>query len=102
MINVGVGGEIEVDEDAHRAVVRVDGVHVVHVVHTAHLLLDGGGHGLLDGLSIGAYVVGLDEDLRRNDLGELRHRQAHQRDEANNDHDGGDHHRDDRAIDEEF
>ena len=64
--------EVEIDEHAHQAVVGVDGIHVVHVVHAAHLLFDGRGHGLLDGLRVGADVIGLDEDLRRHDLGKLR------------------------------
>ena len=62
--------DVEVDRELHRAVVRVDGIHVVHVVHAAHLLLDGRGYGLLDGLRIGAGIGRLNQDFRRNDLGE--------------------------------
>ena len=45
VVNVRVGRQIEVDEQPHQAVVRVDRIHVVHVVHAAHLLFDGRGHG---------------------------------------------------------
>src|SRR5436190_21354764 len=102
MVNVGVGGEIEVDEHAHVAVVGVDRIHVVHVVHAAHLLLDGSGHGLFDRLRVGPYVVRRDVNLGWNDLGKLCNRQPHQGDQANDNHDDGNHHGHDRTVDEEF
>ena len=50
----------------------VQRVHVVHVVDAAHLLLDGRGHGLLDGLRIGADVGRANLHFRRRDRRELR------------------------------
>ena len=97
VVDIRVGLKIEIDEHAHQAVVGVDRIHVVHVIHAAHLLLDRGGHGLFDRLRIGADVIGLNENLRRNDFGELRDRQSHHRHQTDNDHDDGDHHGDDRA-----
>src|SRR5205809_4035391 len=102
MVNVRIRLEIEVHEHAHQPIVGVDRIHVVHVVHAAHLLFDGCGHRLLDGLRIRADVIRLQENFRRNDLGELRHRQPHHRDQAHDDHDDGNHHGDDGTVDEEF
>ncbi len=102
VVNVRVGLQIEVDEHSHQAVVGVDRIHVVHVIHPAHLLFDGSGNRLLNRLRVGAYIVGLDKDLGRNNLGELGNRQAQHRDQADDDHDDGDHHGHDGSVDEEF
>ena len=80
----------------------VQRIHVVHVVHAAHLLLDGRGHGLLEGLRIGADVGGLDLNFRRRDVGKLRDRQTQDGDRADDHHEDRDHHRDDGTVDEEF
>ena len=59
-IRVGVSFDIEIGEQRRlRVAGGVYGVHVVHVVHAVDLLLDGRGHGLLQGLGIGADVGGL-------------------------------------------
>ena len=63
--------DIEVHRQLQRAVVGVEGIHVFHVVHAGHLLLDGHGHGLLDGEGIRAGVGGVHLDLRVGDVGEL-------------------------------
>ena len=102
VVNIRVGLEIEVDKHPHQAVVGVDRIHVVHVVHAAHLLFDGSGHGLLDGLRVGADVVRLNEDFRGHHLGKLRDGQREHRDQPDDDHDDGNHHGDDGAVDEEF
>ncbi len=54
----------------------VDRVHVVHVVDAAHLLLDGRGDGLFDGLRVGADVGRLHLHFGRRDRGKLRHRES--------------------------
>ena len=42
----------------------VQRIHVVHVVDAAHLLLDGSGDRLLDGLRVRAHVDRLEPELR--------------------------------------
>ncbi len=76
-IRVGIRLEIEIDEQ-RCLLVRggVQRVHVTHVVHAADLLLDGCGDSLLKSLRIGTGIVGLQPDLRRSDLRELRDRQG--------------------------
>jgi len=53
-------------------------------------------------LGISTDVVRLNENFRRNNFRELRDGQSNQRDKANDDHDDGNHHGDDRTIDEKF
>src|SRR5882672_114994 len=102
MVNIRIGLQVKVDEHPHQAVVGVDGIHVVHVIHAAHLLLDGSGDRLLDGLGVSAYVGGLNEDFGRHDLRELGDRQSGQGNEPNDDHDDRNDHGDDGPIYEEF
>ena len=102
MIDVGVSFEIEVHKHAHQSIIGVDRVHVVHVVNAAHLLFDGRGHRLLDGLRVRSDIVCLNEDFGRNDFGKLRNRQPQHGDQPYDDHDDGNHHGDDRAVNEEF
>src|SRR5271169_5094157 len=101
MVNIGIGGEVEVYEHPHQTVVGVDGIHVIHVIHAAHLLLDGSGNGLLDCLGVRAHIVRLDVDFRWNNFGKLGHWQADQRNEADNDHNNGNYHRNNWAVNEE-
>ena len=100
--DVGVDLDVEVHVQLQLAVVGVERVHVVHVVHPAHLLLDGGGHRLLDGLGVGADVGGVDVDLGRHDVRVLGGRQPEHSHDADDDGDDGDHDRHDRPVDEEL
>ena len=59
------------------------------------------GDGLLECLGVGAGVGGLDLDLRRNDVGELRDGQAQHRHEADDDREDRDDDGDDGPADEE-
>ena len=102
LVRVGVRLDVEVHGELHRAVVRVEGIHVVHVVHARHLLLDGRGHGLLHGERVGPGVGGLHLHFRRDDVGELGRGQARHGHKADDDHEDGDHHGHDGAVDEEL
>ena len=76
-IRVGVRIHVEIDDHSHLAVGGgVQRIHVVHVVDAAHLLFDGRGHRLLDGLSVRADIDRRDLNLRRRDSRELRDGQA--------------------------
>jgi hypothetical protein len=74
LIDVRVGVDVERHGQLHRAVVRVRGLHVEHVVHAVHLLLERRRDRLLDRERVGAGVRTGNDDLRRHDVGELRHR----------------------------
>ena len=101
LIDVGVRLDAERDAQLHRAVVRVRRLHVQHVVDAVHLLLERCRHRLLDRHGIGPDVIRRDDDLRRDDVGELRDRERSHRHQAADDGDDGDDDRDDRTIDEE-
>src|SRR5208282_1322400 len=74
-IGIGVGFYVVVDDEAHEAVGSgVEGVHVIHVVDATHLLLDGSGDGLFDGLGVSANVGGENLHFWRNDIGEKSNR----------------------------
>src|ERR1017187_1532346 len=100
LVDVWVRLDIEVDHHAHDAVVGVDGIHVVHVVHPAHLLFDGRGNGLLHRFGVRANEGGLDADFWRDDAGELGNRQGRHRNQADQNHENGDDHGHDGAVDE--
>ena len=69
-IGVRIRLHVEIHDQSHLALGRgVQRIHVVHVVHAAHLLFDGRGDGLLDGLRVRARVDGRDLHFRRSDLG---------------------------------
>ena len=78
LVDIGIGLDIEVDEELNDAVVGADGVHVDHVVDAVHLLLDRRRNRLRDGLGISARVGGGDKNFRRNDVRILRSRQREQ------------------------
>jgi hypothetical protein len=101
LINVRVGFDIEIDHHSHHAVVGVDRPHVVHVIHPAHLFLDGRGDGLLHGFGVRADEGGLDADFRRDDFGKLGDGQGRHRNKADQNHENGDDHGNDGAVDEE-
>ncbi len=77
-------------------------VHVVHVVHSTHLLLDGSGNRLFEGLSISANVGGNYLNFRRCDVRKLGDWQAGDRHDTDNHGDDRNHHGHNRAIDEEL
>ena len=102
-IGVRVGLYVVIDDQAHATVGgRVQRIHVVHVVHAAHLLLDGRGNGLFDGASVGADVRSKHLNFGWYDVREESDRESENGDGANNDHDDGDHHGNNGAIDEKF
>src|SRR6266849_9179331 len=102
-IEVRVRLQVEVHHHGGLRVTRgVQRVHVVHVVHAVDLLFDGRGDGLLQGLRVRADIGGLQLNFRWNDVRKLRHGQACDGDRAHNHHKDGDHHRDDRTVDEEL
>ena len=79
-----VGVRIRLDVKIHdQRSVRVSGgverVHVVHVVDAGHLLFDRGGNRLLECLCIRADVSSQYLNLWRGNIGELRNRQAQNR-----------------------
>src|SRR4029077_19408344 len=100
---VGVGLRVEVDDQGGR---RVSGgiqrIHVVHVVYAAHLLLERRGHGLFQGLRVGADVGGENLNFRRRNVGELCNRKTKDRQGANEHQDDGNYHGDDGAVDEKL
>jgi hypothetical protein len=66
------------------------------------LLLDGYGNSLLEGLRVRTGIVGLQPDLRRGDIWELRYRQGRNSDRADYDRKDRNHDCDDGPIDEEL
>ena len=102
-IRVGIRIHVEIDDHSHLAVGGgIERIHVVHVVDAAHLLFDGRGHGLFDGLGVGADIDGRDLNLRRRDGGELGDGQAGDDHRAHDYRQDGDDHRNNRPIDEKF
>ena len=102
-IRIRIGFYVEVhDQGRVRVAGGIQRIHVVHVVHAAHLLLDGSGNRLLQGLRVRADVGGQDLNLRRSDVGELGDRQAQDGDRADHHHDDGNHHGDDGTVDKEL
>jgi len=102
-IVVGVRLRVEIDDQGRRRVSgSIQRIHVVHVVYAAHLLLERRGHGLFQGLRIGADIGGQNLNLRRRDIRKLSYRQGQDRQGADKHHDNGNHYGDDGSIDEEF
>src|SRR5271154_184819 len=100
-IRIGIRLEIEINEQCCLLVRGgVQRVHVTHVVHAADLLLDGHRNGLLKRLRICTRIVGLQPDLRRSDLRELRYRQSLNADRADYNGKNRNHDRDDRSSNE--
>ena len=90
-IRVDVGVHVECHGQRHGVVVAVGRLHVEHVVDAVHLLFDRRGDGLLDGLRVSARIGSGYDDLRRNDVGELRLGQtAHRHQTGKHGNDGDD------------
>ncbi len=81
-VDVGVSAEREGDGERVAAVGGAGRLVVERIVDAHDLLLDGLRHRGLDHLGIGAGIGGGERDLRRHDLGELRHRDLEDRDQA--------------------
>ena len=92
---------VERHRQRHRPVVRVRGLHVEHVVDAVHRLLERRGNRLLDGERVGTRVLRRDEDLRWNDLRELRDGKAGEGNQAAQYRDDRDDDGDDWPADEE-
>src|ERR1700691_235089 len=103
VIGVGIGFGVEVhDQAGARIAGGIQRIHVVHVVHAAHLLFDGSGNRLLQGLRIRPNVSGQDLNLRRSDVRNLRDRQTQDGEGADKHEDDRDHHGHDGTIDKEL
>ena len=66
------------------------------------LLLNGSGNRFFQRDGICSDVGGLQQDFRRRDVGKHCDRQLHHRNHSENDHDDGNHHGNNRPINEEF
>ncbi len=93
--------DVEGRDDGRDAVAGAVGVEVDHPLDAVDLLLDRRGDRLGDRLGIGAGVGRRDLDLGRRDLGILRDRQDEDADAADQQHEQGQHGREDRPPDEE-
>ncbi len=103
VIIVGIGFCVEVhDQAADRVAVCTQRIHVVHVVHAAHLLLDGRGNCLLQGLRVRPDIRSQDLNLGRSDAGKQRDRQAQDGERANQHQNDGDHHGNDGTVDKKL
>src|SRR5207245_9033003 len=99
-IGVRVRLDVVVHDQSHYSIGgRVQRIHVVHIVDPAHLLFDRGCDGLLDGLRIGADVRGDYLNLRRDDIRKLGHGKTSDGNRADDQHNDGDDHRHDGAVD---
>ena len=97
---VRVGIDVEVHREGHLAGRRTGRLHVEHVVDAVDLGLDGGSHRVGHGLGIRARIAGADRDLHRGNRRVLVDGQADHGHQACDDHDNGQHRRQDRALDE--
>ncbi|MNX78495.1 hypothetical protein D3C86_1100920 [compost metagenome] len=92
---------LEGHRDRHGPVRGGRGGQVQHLLDAVDLLLDGGRHGLGQGLGRGAGVGGVDGDRRGRDLRVLRQGQHRIGEQADQGDEHRDHAREDRAVDEE-
>jgi hypothetical protein len=77
-------------------------INVNHVVHAVHLLLDWRCNGLLQRFRVRTRIRCLDQNLRRNNIGELRGGQTQHGNNAHDHHDNGDDHGHNGPSYEEF
>ena len=96
-VGIDVGVDVECDGQRHRIIVTVRRLHVEHVVDAIHLLFDRSGNGLFDGLSVGAGIRSGHDDLRRDNVRELRLGQPAHRHQAGKHGNDGDNDGDNRA-----
>ena len=102
LVHARIGRDVERDPQlGHVVAALVERVHVEHLVDAGHLLFDRRGDRLLERDRVGARIARGQEDLGRGDVRIQRDRQLHEGDDADDHHEDGDHHRDDRAVDEE-
>ena len=100
-VDVGVGAQLEADGQGVAAVVAAVGLHVDHLVDADDLRLQRLCDRRLHHGGRGAGIAGGDRHLRRHDVGELRDRDAQQRQDAGKRHQDRDDDRQPRAIDED-
>ncbi len=99
---VQIGADLERDGERHHAVARRLRRHVERVLHAVDRLLERRGDRLGDGLGIGARVDRADDDRRRHDFRVFAHRQAEERDRADEEDDDREHAGEDRSLDEKI
>ena len=100
-VDVGIGPEREGDVERIAAVGAAGRLVVERVVDAVDLLLDRLRHGRLDDLGVGAGIGSRERDLRRHDVGELRHRDRDDRDDAGQRDDDRDDEGEPRPVDED-
>ena len=93
--------DVEGGDDLRQPVARAVRGEVRHPLDAVHLLLDRRRHRVGDRLGVGAGVGRRDLDLRRDDLGIERNRQQKDADAPDQEHQEGNHRREDRPFDEE-
>ena len=102
LVQARVGGDIERHPQLGRPrAALVERGHVEHLVHAAHLLLDRRGHRLLERYGVGARIPRGQQDFGWRNIGIQRDGELHEGDEADEDRQDRNHHRDDRPVDEE-
>jgi hypothetical protein len=103
-LTVSMSGSVpsaKVTVSAIAAVIAAARLHVDHLVDADDLRLERLGDGRLDHGGRGAGEVGRHLDLRRHDVGELRHRDAQDREQPGERHQDGDDDRQPRPVDED-
>ena len=100
-VDVGIGAQLEADSQRVAAVVAAAGLHVDHLVDADDLRFQRLRDGRLHHGGRCTGIAGGDRHLRRHDVGELRDRDAQQRQHAGKRHHDGDDDRQPRAIDED-
>src|SRR5262249_30960618 len=100
-VDVRIGAEREGDGEEVAAVRAAGRLVVERVVDAVDLLLDRLRHRGLDHLGIGARIRGVEPDLRRHDVGELRDRYRSDGDDAGESDDDRDHEGKPRPVDED-
>jgi hypothetical protein len=99
---IGIGADVERDDQRVGAVARAGRLHVEHALDAVDLLLDRQGHGVDQHLGAGARIAGGDLDGRRRDRRILRDRQLQQRHRADHDRQQSDDIGEYRSLDEEL
>jgi len=100
-VDIGIGAECEGDGEVVAAVGGAGRLEVERIVDASDLLLNGLRHGRLDDLGVGAGINRGQRHLRRHDLGELRHRDLEDREQAGEGDDDRHHEGKPRPVDED-